>query len=224
MDPSGGAIGDTLGGPIRSAGTGGSILRSAMLKRAMDVTLASAALVLAAPLLSLIAVCVKLDSPGPALYMQTRHGEGNRTIGVFKFRTMRTEMCDAPGAPIRQAVRNDPRVTRVGRFLRRSSLDELPQLLNVLNGTMSLVGPRPHPVAFLEQYGRLIEGYPRRHDVKPGITGWAQVNGLRGEVHELDQMRRRVEHDLHYIRNRSVLFDLRILARTFTCFASPNAY
>lgn len=224
MERIGGSTGDVLAGLVPRTRTGERATGHAVLKRAMDVALASAVLVLAAPLLLLIAAAIKLDSRGPVLYQQLRHGAGNRVIRVFKFRTMRTEMCDASDAPIRQAVRNDPRVTRIGQFLRRSSLDELPQLLNVLNGTMSLVGPRPHPIAFLEEYGRLIEGYARRHDVKPGITGWAQINGLRGEVHRPDDMRRRIEHDLYYVDHQSCWFDIRILLRTLTCFTSPNAY
>jgi lipopolysaccharide/colanic/teichoic acid biosynthesis glycosyltransferase len=157
-------------------------------------------------------IAIKLDSTGPVIFRQKRYGFNNEEIIVFKFRTMYHD--DSEERIFRQATRNDPRVTRVGRFLRRTSLDELPQLLNVWQGTMSLVGPRPHPIALNEKFDALISGYSARHNVKPGITGWAQVNGFRGETDAIEKMKLRIEHDIFYIENWSVLFDLRILAMT----------
>ena len=185
---------------------------SRIVKRAEDMILGTAATVLLAPVMLLIAIAVKLDSPGPALFRQQRLGFNNNVITVFKFRTMKHRSAPETGVP--QAQRGDPRVTRLGRILRRTSLDELPQLLNVLNGAMSLVGPRPHALAHNEQYAELIDDYLGRHRVQPGITGWAQVNGLRGETDTLDKMQRRVEFDLAYIDNWSVLMDLRIMVLT----------
>jgi len=179
-------------------------------------------LVAFSPLWALIVLAVRLDSPGPALFRQKRYGFNNNEITVLKFRTMRA-VPDDENVP--QAQRDDPRVTRVGRFLRRSSLDEMPQIFNVLRGEMSLIGPRPHAVAHNIKYQALIDQYLSRHRVKPGITGWAQVNGLRGETTTAEHMRRRVEHDLYYIDNWSLLFDLRILALTLLVgFVSKNAY
>jgi putative colanic acid biosynthesis UDP-glucose lipid carrier transferase len=176
------------------------------------------------PLILLIAVAIRIDSTGPVLFRQTRYGFNNEEFNVFKFRTMRVDTAN-PVAPLEQARRNDPRITRVGRFLRRTSLDELPQLLNVLKGEMSLVGPRPHAVAHNEQYGRIIDEYFSRHRVKPGITGWAQINGLRGETDTAEKMRKRVEYDVYYIDHWSLLFDMRILFLTlFVGFINRNAY
>jgi putative colanic acid biosynthesis UDP-glucose lipid carrier transferase len=159
-----------------------------------------------------IALLVKLDSPGPVLFRQQRLGFNNNVFVVFKFRTMK---CRAePETTVPQARRDDPRVTRVGRFLRRLSLDELPQLFNVLKGEMSLIGPRPHALVHNEQFAALIDDYLGRHRVQPGITGWAQVNGLRGETDTLAKMQRRVEYDLAYIDRWSVMLDLRILFLT----------
>jgi Undecaprenyl-phosphate glucose phosphotransferase len=181
-------------------------------------------LVVLSPVMLLIALAVRLDSAGPILFRQTRYGFNNEEFTVFKFRTMRIDRAD-PTAPLQQARRDDPRITRIGKFLRRSSLDELPQLLNVLKGEMSLVGPRPHAVAHNEQYGRIIDEYFSRHRVKPGITGWAQVNGLRGETDTPEKMRKRVEYDVYYIDNWSLLFDMRILFLTlFVGFFHKNAY
>ena len=185
-----------------------------VLKRAMDVVLASAGLVMLSPVLLLIALVIKLDSRGPALYRQARHGLDGQVFSLLKFRTLRAEACDAPVGQFRQVTRDDPRVTRVGRLLRWTSLDELPQLVNVLRGEMSIVGPRPHPVALNDHYAARIDGYLERHAVRPGITGWAQVNGLRGETDTLDKMERRLRHDLHYIENWSLALDIRIIART----------
>ena len=195
-----------------------------VIKNLEDRLLAALILPVAAPLMGVIALAIKLDSPGPILFKQKRYGFNNEVIEVFKFRSM---YCDhsQDSSQIEQAKRDDPRVTRVGRFIRRTSLDELPQLLNVLKGDMSIVGPRPHAVAHNEHYARLIEEYVGRHRVKPGITGWAQVSGLRGETETLEKMKRRLEYDLNYIENWSVLFDLRIILKTLVVgFVSRNAY
>ena len=158
-----------------------------------------------------IAVAVKWSSPGPVIFRQRRYGLYGEEIMVWKFRSMWT-LDD--GSDVVQARRDDERVTPVGRFLRRTSLDELPQFVNVLQGSMSIVGPRPHAVAHNEQYRKLIKGYMLRHKVKPGITGWAQVNGLRGETATLDRMEARIQYDLDYLRNWSVWLDLWIILKT----------
>ena len=195
----------------------------AAAKRAEDVSVSLLALILLAPLLLLIAILVKLDSPGPVLFRQERYGFNNNRFLVFKFRSMHPVAGADPLA--RQAQRNDPRVTRVGAFLRRSSLDELPQLLNVLRGDMSLVGPRPHAAAHNEKYALLIDGYLARHRMKPGITGWAQVNGARGGTETPQQMRRRLEYDLFYIGNWSLYLDLKVLLLTIPAvLRGTNAY
>ena len=194
----------------------------ALGKRICDIVLSAAGLLLLSPLLLLIAMAVKLASPGPVLFKQRRYGLNGQQILIYKFRTM--TVCE-DGAVVTQARKNDQRVTRIGGFLRRTSLDELPQLLNVLSGQMSLVGPRPHAVAHNEEYRKLIDGYMIRHVVTPGITGWAQVNGLRGETATVDQMRARVEYDLEYLRDWSLGLDFRILLRTFVSVAQGrNAY
>ena len=182
-----------------------------LLKSLSDYMLAAAGLVLILPLLLVIALGVKLSSRGPVLFKQRRYGLDGKEIAVYKFRTM-TVMED--GDQVRQATRDDDRITPFGRFLRRTSLDELPQFINVLQGRMSVVGPRPHAVAHNEMYRKLINGYMVRHKVKPGITGWAQVNGLRGETNTIDKMRERIEYDLAYLRNWSLRLDLKILLRT----------
>jgi Undecaprenyl-phosphate glucose phosphotransferase len=183
-------------------------------------------LTLISPLLIAIAVLVRLDSPGPVLFRQKRYGFNNQLIEVFKFRTMYQELSDAKGECLTQ--RNDPRITRVGAFLRRTSLDELPQFLNVVRGDMSIVGPRPHALsakAGALLYPEAVKYYDARHRMKPGITGWAQVNGWRGETNTVEQIRKRVEHDLYYIENWSIAFDLRIIARTvFGGFTGRNAF
>jgi polysaccharide biosynthesis protein PslA len=188
------------------------------LKRIEDVGLTILLLLAATPALLMIGLAVKLDSPGPVLFPQRRLGFNNATFNLLKFRTMRLHCAD-PDARA-QTRRDDARVTRVGRLLRRHSLDELPQLLNVLCGDMSLVGPRPHTTGTTVQ-GRaleeLVDHYIARHSVKPGITGWAQVNGWRGELDSHEKIIRRVEHDLYYIENWSLLFDLKILAKTVLC-------
>jgi putative colanic acid biosynthesis UDP-glucose lipid carrier transferase len=169
------------------------------------------ALVVGAPLMALIALGVKLTSRGPVLFRQRRYGLNGEEINIYKFRSM-TVCEDGPQVP--QAVRNDPRITPFGRFLRRTSLDELPQLFNVIEGKMSLVGPRPHAVAHNEQYRKLICGYMIRHKVRPGITGWAQVNGLRGETETVDKMSARVKFDIDYLNQWSLWMDIKILVRT----------
>jgi Undecaprenyl-phosphate glucose phosphotransferase len=191
-------------------------------KRAFDVLFASAALLLLTPLLLIVAILVKLDSPGPVFFLQRRLGFNQKPFQIIKFRSMRS--CE-DGPVVRQARKDDPRVTRIGRWLRRCSVDEVPQLLNVIKGDMSLVGPRPHALSHDHEFERRISAYARRHNVKPGITGWAQIHGLRGETDTDDKMRRRVEHDLHYIDNWSVWLDLKILIRTVISPASyRNAY
>ena len=196
---------------------------SVLVKAAEDRILAVLIVLLVLPTMLTIALLVKLDSPGPVLFRQRRFGFNNDVITVLKFRSM-VENAD-PGDAVPQATRDDPRVTRLGAFLRRHSLDELPQFFNVIKGDMSIVGPRPHAVAHNEQYAALIDGYLARHKVKPGITGWAQVNGLRGETRTLEKMEARVQHDLYYVDNWSLLFDLRIILLTlFVGFRSDQAY
>ncbi len=192
-----------------------------LVKAVEDFVIGLLALIVVAPLMVLIAIAVKLDSPGPVFFKQRRHGLNRRVIEVRKFRTMRV-MED--GAEIRQARAGDDRVTWIGRFLRSTSLDELPQLVNVLRGEMSLVGPRPHALVHDDQYGEMLERYANRHCVKPGITGWAQVQGFRGPTETTDKMSKRVEADLYYIDNWSLWFDLKILAMTLVVgFRHKNA-
>jgi putative colanic acid biosynthesis UDP-glucose lipid carrier transferase len=181
------------------------------VKRMTDIVLATLLLIVAAPVMLLIAIAIKLDSPGRVIFKQDRYGLDGERIVVYKFRTMTVS---ENGPVIEQAKRNDARVTRVGRILRRTSLDELPQLINVLQGRMSLVGPRPHAVAHNEEYRKLIAGYMVRHKVTPGITGLAQVSGCRGETSTLDDMRRRVQYDLEYLRHWCWLLDIKIMLRT----------
>jgi Undecaprenyl-phosphate glucose phosphotransferase len=194
-----------------------------VVKRAMDIALSAALLLFFLPLMLVIAVLVKCDSRGPVIFRQRRFGFNRQPITVYKFRTMYAGGGDDTTVP--QARPQDPRVTRLGRFLRRSSLDELPQLFNVLRGDMSLVGPRPHATVHDEKYAALVDGYLARHRVQPGITGWAQVRGFRGETDTLEKMVKRIEHDLFYIEHWSPLFDLRILALTLRYgFLHRNAY
>jgi putative colanic acid biosynthesis UDP-glucose lipid carrier transferase len=192
-----------------------------LVKRGSDLVLASLVLLLTAPLLLALAVGVRLSSPGPVIFRQRRNGLAGEPIEIYKFRSMRVgaEPDDA------QASRDDPRVTPFGAFMRRRSLDELPQFVNVLQGRMSVVGPRPHAVAHDQMYEQAIAFYARRHNVKPGITGWAQVNGLRGETDTLEKMQRRIEYDLEYLRNWSLMLDLQIVARTIKLvFWDRHAY
>ncbi len=194
----------------------------ARLKRALDLVIAVPALILTAPLLLIIGLVIRLDSAGPVLFRQTRLGRGGQPFGILKFRTMSVI---ENGECVVQAARNDKRITRAGAFLRATSLDELPQLVNVIAGEMSLVGPRPHATAHDALYTALIAQYEQRQSVKPGITGWAQINGLRGGTPTLDLMRRRVEHDLWYARHASIALDLAILLRTpLEILRRRNAY
>ncbi len=186
----------------------------------MDVTVAGLGLLALAPLFLLLALMIRLDSSGPVLFCQTRKGLNGRAFRIYKFRTMRVL---EDGAVVRQATRGDARVTRVGRILRATSIDELPQLLNVLLGEMSLVGPRPHALAHDEYYSREIAAYDHRFRVKPGITGWAQVNGARGETPTVDHMRRRIELDLWYVQNKCFILDCAILAKTILVEAKRKA-
>lgn len=193
-----------------------------VIKRLEDIVLSSLILLLISPVLLCISLAVKFTSPGPIIFRQTRYGMDGKPIKVWKFRSMKVMENDAV---VTQATQNDPRVTPVGNFLRRTSLDELPQFINVLTGGMSIVGPRPHAVAHNEQYRQLIEGYMLRHKVKPGITGWAQINGWRGETDTLEKMEKRVEFDLEYIREWSLWFDIRIVFLTvFKGFVNKAAY
>jgi putative colanic acid biosysnthesis UDP-glucose lipid carrier transferase len=195
---------------------------SGLWKRAFDISLAAVLLLLFWPALLVLAAAIKISSPGPALFKQRRYGLNGEEILVYKFRSM--TVCE-DGAVVAQAKRDDRRVTPIGAFLRRTSMDELPQILNVLEGKMSFVGPRPHAVAHNEEYRKLINGYMIRHKVRPGITGWAQVNGLRGETSTVDKMHRRIQYDIDYLKNWSLALDLRILARTaITLLHHPNAY
>ena len=194
--------------------------RAALLvKRALDVCVATLGVVLLAPIAAVIAAAIWLDSPGPVLFRQTRIGKGGTAFGMLKFRTMRVD-AEARTGPV-WAVKDDPRRTRLGSFLRRTSLDELPQLLNVLKGDMSLVGPRPERPVFIRQFSKTIPNYMARHCVKAGITGWAQVHGWRGNT----SLRKRVQYDLYYITHWTPWLDIRILWLTlFRGLRHPNAY
>jgi putative colanic acid biosynthesis UDP-glucose lipid carrier transferase len=193
-----------------------------LVKRASDVVLGGLILALISPLLLLISAGVRLTSSGPAIFRQRRNGLGGEEIIVYKFRSMRTQ---DDGSVVKQATKDDDRITPFGAFLRRTSLDELPQFINVLQGRMSIVGPRPHAVAHNEQYRQLIKAYMVRHKVKPGITGWAQIHGHRGETDTIEKMQARVEYDLEYLRNWSLGLDLQIIARTIKLvFFDRNAY
>ena len=214
---------DTVGGiPVVAACETPFYGISGLIKRASDIVLASAILALILPVMLAIAIGVKLSSPGPVLFKQRRYGLDGKEIIVYKFRSMNVL---EDGNVIKQATRNDRRVTRFGALLRQTSLDELPQFINVLQGRMSVVGPRPHAVAHNEMYRRLIKGYMIRHKVKPGITGLAQVNGLRGETDTLDKMQLRIEHDLDYLRNWSLQLDLQIVVKTvFVLLKKQDAF
>lgn len=201
--------------PLNSSG-------KALLKRLEDVVVSSLIIILISPLLLAIAAAIKFTSKGPVIFRQRRYGINGEEITVLKFRSM--TVCD-DGEKITQAKKNDARITWVGAFLRKTSLDELPQFFNVLAGNMSIVGPRPHACAHNEQYRKLVPKYMLRHLVKPGITGWAQVNGWRGETDTLDKMEKRIEFDLHYIDNWSLWLDFRIIVLTFLKgFINKNAY
>jgi polysaccharide biosynthesis protein PslA len=194
-------------------------------KRAFDIVVASAALIALAPLLIVTAIAIRLDSPGPVLFRQQRVGLGNRLFSILKFRSMRTELSDLKGD--RSASRGDPRITRVGRFIRRTSIDELPQIINVLRGDMSMVGPRPHALGSLagdELFWEVSDSYWIRHALKPGITGLAQVNGSRGATDNREELERRIRYDLEYLSNWSLMNDFMILVRTFKVIVHDKAY
>jgi putative colanic acid biosysnthesis UDP-glucose lipid carrier transferase len=194
-----------------------------VIKRLEDIVAGGIISLLILPVCLGIAIAIKMSSPGPVLFKQHRTGANGKSFKVYKFRSM--EVHEEKGGVVTQARQGDPRVTKLGAFLRRTSLDELPQFYNVLQGRMSIVGPRPHALAHNEHYKELVESYMRRHKVKPGITGWAQVNGLRGETDTLEKMERRVEYDLWYIDNWSIWLDIRIIFMTvFTGFVNKNAY
>ena len=204
------------------------LAETSVARAVLDRVLALLLLVLASPLVLGVAVAIKVTSPGPVLFRQRRNGRGNTVFEIYKFRTMADDPAHDPAddpahdPAMTQARRDDPRVTRLGAFLRRHYIDEIPQLLNVLAGSMSLVGPRPHAVQHNRYYSVLIDGYDARHAVRPGITGWAQVNGLHGETADPEMMARRVEYDLHYIRHRSLMLDLRILLRSALVWRIPQ--
>jgi putative colanic acid biosynthesis UDP-glucose lipid carrier transferase len=194
-----------------------------LLKRLSDLFFASILTVLVAPIMLIVAIGIKITMPGgPILFKQKRYGLDGREIRIYKFRTMSVT---EDGEHIVQAKRDDPRITRLGAFLRKTSLDELPQFINVLQGRMSVVGPRPHAVAHNEEYRKLIKGYMVRHKVKPGITGWAQVNGFRGETDTIEKMESRIKYDLDYLRHWSLGLDSMIIMRTvIMMFRDKNAY
>ena len=221
-DPIQGHVDSVSGMPVLGVCASPFSGASGLLKRASDVVLSLAILIAVSPLLALLALCVKLSSPGPVIFKQRRYGLDGEEIVVYKFRSMKVI---EDGADIRQCAQGDERLTRFGAFMRRTSLDELPQFINVLQGRMSIVGPRPHAVAHNELYRKLIKGYMQRHKVRPGVTGWAQVNGLRGETATLERMQARIDHDLDYLRNWSLRLDLYIMAKTvWVVFQGDNAH
>jgi len=213
---------EKIGLPIMNMSASPMEGNNALMKRLEDFIISSILLILLSPFFFIIALLVKLESSGPVFFKQRRYGVDGKEISVWKFRSMKVI---EDGEEVKQAQRSDPRVTKFGGFLRKSSLDELPQLINVIQGTMSLVGPRPHAVAHNEFYRDKVQGYMERHKMRPGITGWAQVNGCRGETAEISQMEERVRYDLEYIRNWSIALDFRILFRTFsTVLNTKNTY
>ncbi|WP_371128757.1 undecaprenyl-phosphate glucose phosphotransferase [Nitrosospira sp. Nl5] len=215
-----GRSGTVCGTPVISVCESPFTGSNGIIKRASDIILSLLILMLISPVLLVVAAAIKLDSPGPVIFKQRRYGLDGEEIVVYKFRSMR--VCE-DGETIRQAHKGDSRVTRIGAFLRKNSLDELPQFVNVLQGRMSIVGPRPHAVAHNEIYRNLIKGYMIRHKVKPGITGWAQVNGYRGETSTLDKMQARIDHDLDYLRNWSLRLDLHIIFKTILVIFKDRA-
>jgi exopolysaccharide biosynthesis polyprenyl glycosylphosphotransferase len=205
---------EILGAPLSSLEQG--------VKRLIDVVLASIALVFLLPVMLLTAIAIKLDGPGPVIFRQFRKGFNGQQFAMLKFRTMSVQ---ENGATVTQATRNDPRVTGIGKLLRASSIDELPQLINVLSGEMSLIGPRPHALAHDSQFEKLLSDYAFRHHVKPGITGWAQCNGARGATPKIEQIQERVKLDLWYINNWSLWLDFQILVKTvFEVLRKRNAF
>ena len=190
-------------------------------KRALDIAITAPALLLLSPFLALVAVCIKLDNKGPIFFKQSRYGLGGCVFQVYKFRSMTYQ----PNAEFVQASKHDSRVTRVGAFIRRTSIDELPQLINVLKGEMSLVGPRPHPLSLDDDFAQRINGFMQRYGATPGITGWAQINGFRGETKTLEDMQGRFDHDIQYIKKRNLMLDIRIILKTaIGGWTDANAY
>ena len=217
------SVSEVLGYPMLDLSASPMTGLNRLVKGIEDRLLAALILLLVSPLMLLIALAVKLSSPGPVFFRQQRLGWDGRPFRIYKFRSMVVH--EEPAGQVVQASRQDARLTRVGAFLRRTSLDELPQFINVLQGKMSIVGPRPHALAHNDQYKGMIEGYMLRHKVKPGITGWAQVNGWRGETDTLEKMQKRIEYDLYYIEHWSLAFDLKIIFLTlFRGFVHKNAY
>jgi len=214
---------EIAGMPVVDLCTSPMVGSNRFVKSIEDKVLSFIILMLISPLLLIIAIGIKLSSPGPVLFKQKRHGWDGKVINVYKFRSMKVH--EEFNGSVTQAIKKDPRITKLGAFLRRTSLDELPQFYNVLQGRMSIVGPRPHAVAHNEHYKEIVDQYMLRHKVKPGITGWAQVNGWRGETDTLEKMQKRVEFDLFYIENWSLWFDLKIIFLTiFKGFVNKNAY
>jgi len=217
-----GRTGSVCGMPVISVCETPFTGSNGLVKRLSDIVLSVVILLLISPLLLVVAAAVKLSSPGPVIFRQRRYGLDGKQILVYKFRSMTVT---EDGSSVQQATKNDNRITPLGAFLRKTSIDELPQFINVLQGRMSIVGPRPHAVAHNEMYRKLIKGYMVRHKVKPGITGWAQVNGYRGETDTLDKMEGRIEYDLDYLRNWSLWLDLYIIAKTIRLvFKDHQAY
>jgi len=206
------AVDEVVGLPVMNMSAPPMNSWSAILKRTEDLIISSLALIILSPLFVIVGTLIKLDSEGPVFFKQRRYGQDGKEILVWKFRSMTTI---DNGDTIKQASRQDARVTKIGGFLRKSSIDELPQLINVFLGTMSLVGPRPHAVAHNEFYRKKVQGYMVRHQMRPGITGWAQVNGSRGETAKIEDMQERIRYDLEYIRNWSIFLDIRIILMTF---------
>ncbi len=217
------SVNEVAGIPVLDISSSPMVGWNRYLKATEDRILALFIIILILPLFILISIIIKFTSKGPILFKQDRDGWDGKTITIYKFRSMDVHLEDY--GVVTQAIKNDSRITKFGSFLRRSSLDELPQFFNVLQGRMSIVGPRPHAIAHNEQYKEQIDSYMRRHKVKPGITGWAQINGYRGETDTLEKMKKRVEYDLFYIENWSLLLDLKIIVLTvFKGFTDKNAY
>jgi len=218
-----GNVVDLIGAPAINLMASPMTPHALLQKAIFDRLFAAVALLALSPVMLAIAAAIKLSSKGPVLFTQRRKGADGRVFRIYKFRSMRVH-AERDGL-VRQATRNDPRITRVGAFLRRTSLDELPQFLNVLRGEMSVVGPRPHAIEHDDQYRSVVDGYIHRYRIKPGITGWAQVNGFRGETDRIEKMQGRVEHDLYYLRNWSFGLDMRIVFATVVKgFVHRNAY
>jgi lipopolysaccharide/colanic/teichoic acid biosynthesis glycosyltransferase len=219
------ALGTSCGETTLLVSTGPLSLRDRILKRVLDLGIASFALLLLAPLMVLLAIAIKLESPGPALFRQPRFGKNNRMFGLLKFRSMRTDCSDSAGN--RSTSHDDDRLTRLGKFIRRTSLDELPQFFNVMNGTMSIVGPRPHAAGSTAEdilFWQIDRRYFDRHAIKPGITGLAQIRGLRGATHQRDDLTNRLRSDLEYVAGWTVWRDIKIIAATFGVLVHEKAY